>query len=146
MRKNDQQTDISYLKTNICQDANLKFKTILREMREKRGCTQETVARDLGISLSKYKRIESITDQYQVTLTQSAAIYRYFRVAEGFQEVLHLLEPEVRRNILVRVNETYGFLYLVSRGDIRLQELRPMAKKLLKMYSATTKVRDLLAD
>ena len=81
-----------------------------------------------------------------MTLTQSAAIYRYFRIAEGFQEVLHLLEPEVRRNILVRVNETYGFLYLISRGDIRLQELRPMAKKLLKMYSATTKVRDLLAD
>jgi len=138
------QTVSDLAKIKICQDANLKFKTILRRMREKKGLTQEGLARDLGFSLSKYKRIENIGQNYQVTISQSAAIYRYFRIEEGFQEVLHFLEPSARQGIINRVNLTHNYLAKISSGEMTVKELQSTAKKLVEMYSSTSELVGLI--
>ena len=128
----------------IANDANLKFKTILRGLRERNGYTQVELAKELGMSASKYKRLESISGNYQVTLNESAEIYRLFSVKEGFQEILHFLSPKVRQEIIDRVNLTYDFLKLLSSGKVEIGDIEGTAKTLLVRYESTSKVVGLI--
>ena len=48
-------------KVMITKDANLKFKTVMRDLRERNRKTRKQVAKSIGVTESKYLRMESIT-------------------------------------------------------------------------------------
>ena len=124
-------------KVMITKDANLKFKTVMRDLREKHRKTRKQVAKGIGVTESKYLRMESITSAQKITLNEAAKIYDYYSVEAGFREILTFLPNSERDEVISRVLTTVKFLDNLTTGDISIKEVREQAVELRKQYKNT---------
>ena len=124
-------------KVMITKDANLKFKTVMRDLREKHRKTRKQVAKSIGVTESKYLRMESITSQQKITLDEAAKVYDYYSVEAGFREILTFLPNSERDEVISRVLTTVKFLDNLTTGDISIKEVRDQAVELRKQYKNT---------
>lgn len=121
----------------ITKDANLKFKTVMRDLRERNRKTRKQVAKSIGVTESKYLRMESITSSQKITLDEAAKIYDYYSVQAGFREILTFLPKSERDEVLSRVLTTVEFLDNLTTGNISIKEVREQAVSLRKQYKNT---------
>jgi transcriptional regulator with XRE-family HTH domain len=121
----------------ICKDPDLKFKTVMRQLRKDRGKTQIEVAKDLKIDPAKYRRMENISSGQSVTLKECADIMQYYNVESGMREIMVFLSKEDREKIIGRVKKTCDFLESILSGDITVRQLRADANDLANRYQQT---------
>ena len=121
----------------ITKDANLKFKTVMRDLREQHRKTRKQVAKSIGVTESKYLRMEAITSSQKITLDEAAKIYDYYSVQAGFREILTFLPKSERDEVLSRVLTTVEFLDNLTTGNISIKEVREQAVSLRKQYKNT---------
>ena len=99
----------SILRVLIAPD--LKFKTVMRQLRKDRGKTQIEVAKDLKIDPAKYRRMENISSGQSVTLKECADIMQYYNVESGMREIMVFLSKEDREKIIGRIKKPLTNLY-----------------------------------
>lgn len=121
----------------ITKDANLKFKTVMRDLREKHRKTRKQVAKSIGVTESKYLRMESITSAQKITLDEAAKIYDYYGIEAGFREILTFLPKDHRDEVISRVQTTIKFLDNLTTGEITIKETRKQAMELRKRYKSS---------
>ena len=121
----------------ITKDANLKFKTVMRDLREKHRKTRKQVAKSIGVTESKYLRMESITSAQKITLDEAEKIYDYYGIEAGFREILTFLPKDHRDEVISRVQTTIKFLDNLTTGEITIKETRKQAMELRKRYKSS---------
>ena len=121
----------------ICKDPDLKFKTVMRQLRKDRGKTQIEVAKDLKIDPAKYRRMENISSCQSVTLKECADIMQYYNVESGMREIMVFLSKEDREKIIGRIKRTCEFLESILSCDITVRQLRADANDLANRYQQT---------